>query len=158
MDANALGTRLTEAFSDSTPWAARSAKRLYVSIEPAMLYPVFDWLTAEVPGLRFGTTTGMDLREGVGIFHHLLINGSPLVITLKAVAAKPDPSIPSLAARVPAAAWIEREVTDMLGVVFEGHPEPYSLIKAEAFAEDYPMRRDFDVAQFKEDIGELPDF
>ena len=36
MDANALGTRLTEAFSDSTPWAARSAKRLYVSIEPAM--------------------------------------------------------------------------------------------------------------------------
>ena len=158
MDATALGTRLTETFGDGAPWAARSYKRLYVSIEPELLYPVFDWMTEALPGFRFGTTTAMDLREGVGVFHHLLVNGTPLVITLKIVAPKPDPTVPSLAARVPAAAWIEREVADMIGVVFEGHPEPYRLVKAEAFPDDYPMRRDFDVAQFKEDIGELPDF
>jgi len=158
MDANALGHRLAESFGEDLPWTARSAKRLYVSLKSDQLYPVFDWLGVELPGLRFGTTTGLDLRDGVGVFHHLLVNGSPLVITLKVVAPRPDPSVPSLAARVPAAGWIEREVAEMVGVVFEGHPEPHRLLKAEAFPDDYPLRRDFDVAKFKEDIGELPDF
>ena len=29
---------------------------------------------------------------------------------------------------------------------------------AEAFPDTFPLRRDFDVKRFKEDIGELPDF
>ena len=60
--------------------------------------------------------------------------------------------------KVPAAAWIEREMTDLVGVVFDGHPEPHRLVKAEAFPDTVPLRRDFDVAKFKEEIGESPEF
>ena len=37
-------------------------------------------------------------------------------------------------------------------------PNPDRLVKAEAFQDIFPMRRDFDVGQFKEDIGEHLDF
>ena len=158
MHAEKLQGRLESTFGADIACVARSPKRLYVSMAPARLYAVFDWLQAEVPGLRFGTSTAMDLREGIGVFHHLPVNGTPLVVTLKVVAPKPDPRVPSLAVRVPAASWIEREMAELVGVVFEGHPEPERLLKAEAFPDTYPLRRDFDVARFKEDIGEPTDF
>ncbi len=158
MDAEVLSRQLTEKFGDDASCVARSVKRLYVALKPDGLYPVFDWLQENVPGLRFGTSTAMDLREGVGVWHHLPVNKTPLVITLKVVAPKPDPRIPSLAVKVPAAAWIEREMTDLVGVVFDGHPEPHRLVKAEAFPDTFPLRRDFDVAKFKEEIGESPEF
>ena len=158
MDASKLGHRLECEFAKRIAWTARSPKRLYVSLEPEMLLQVFDWLGESVPGFRLGTSTGIDLREGVGGFHHFPINGTPLIVTLQVVASKPDPQVPSLAARIPSAAWIEREMAEMLGVEFVGHPDPRPLLKAEAFPDIYPLRRDFDTREFKESIGERLDF
>lgn len=158
MDAGVLGKQMEEQFGDDVAYVARSPKRLYVSHQPERLYAIFDWLQALLPDLRFGTSTTMDLREGIGVFHHLPVNGTPLVITLKMVAPKPDPRVPSLTVRVPAAGWIEREMADMVGIVFDGHPEPHRLVKAEAFPDTFPLRRDFDTPAFKEDIGESLDF
>ncbi|MDJ0522683.1 MAG: NADH-quinone oxidoreductase subunit C [Planctomycetota bacterium] len=158
MDANVLAKEMIEHFGEDVACVARSFKRLYVTFDPDELYPVWDWLQEKLPGLRFGTSTAMDLRQGIGVFHHLPVNGTPLVITLKVIAAKPDPRVPALTVKVPAAGWIEREMTDLVGVIFEGHPEPHRLVKAEAFPDTFPLRRDFDPERFKEDIGELPDF
>ena len=158
MQASDLGTRLAEEFAERIEWTARSPKRLYVSMAPDTLYPIFDWVREHVPGFRLGTSTGIDLREGVGVFHHFVINGTPLVVTLKVVAPKPNPRIPSLAAKIPSARWIEREMAEMLDIEFEGHPDPRPLLKAEAFPDTYPLRRGFDVPEFKESIGERLDF
>jgi Ni,Fe-hydrogenase III component G len=157
-EAAALGRRLVEEFGEELTWADRSSKRLYVSMPPPRLPEAFGWLREHVPGLRYGTATVIDLRQGIGVLHHVNINGSPLVITLKVVANKPDPAVPSLAAIVPAARWIEREMSELMGVEFTGHPDAGRLLKAEAFRDTYPLRRDFDVAEFKDQIGEPPEF
>jgi len=87
-----------------------------------------------------------------------VVNGSPLVVTLKVLLAKPDPRAPSLAPQTAAADWIEREIHDLLGVTFDGHPDARRLLKDESMAAERPLRRDFDPARFKERIGERPDF
>ncbi len=156
--ASELGPRVEKAFGEVVQWAAASEKRLYVNVETERLHEVFDWLRAEVPGLRYGTATVMDLRDGVGVYHHVNVNGAPLVITLKVSADKPDPRVPSMAAKVSAARWIEREMSELVGVTFVGHPDARRLLKAEANQDVYPLRRDFDVDAFKEGRGELPDF
>ena len=158
MDSTKLGERLAKEFGDRIEWTPRSPKRLYVSMAPDALYPVFDWLRENVPGFRLGTSTGIDLREGVGVFHHFPINGTAQIVTLKVIAPKPDPKVPSLAAKIPAARWIEREMAEMLDVEFEGHPDPRTLLKAEAFPDTYPLRREFNPREFKESIGERLDF
>ncbi|MBM4062514.1 MAG: NADH-quinone oxidoreductase subunit C [Planctomycetes bacterium] len=154
MNAAELQQALAGAFGDRIVAAERSPRRLYVMTAPAELLAVFDWLLAHLPGLRLATSTAIDLRDGVGVFHHFAINGSPLLVTVKVVAAKPAPVVPSLTPRIPAANWIEREMHDLVGVDFAGHPDPRRLVKAAAFPDVFPLRRDFDPEAFKESIGE----
>jgi NADH-quinone oxidoreductase subunit C len=158
MDAAAVGTMLTERLGDRVAVSVRSPKRLYARLAPADLPDAFRFLRERLPGCRLGTSTGIDLRDGVGVMHHVVVNGSPLVVTLKVLAPKPSPSVPSLAAQTQAAEWIEREMAEMLGIAFEGHPDARSFLKPASMSGEFPLRRDFDPREFKEKIGERPDF
>jgi len=52
------------------------------------------------------------------------------------------PTIPSLTEIYPAAEWKEREVYDMFGISFEGHPDLRRIFTEDGF-EGWPLRKDF---------------
>jgi NADH-quinone oxidoreductase subunit C len=65
-------------------------------------------------------------------------------IGVKARVPTDDPHVPSVVDLWPGANHQEREVFDMLGVVFDGHPDLRRILMPEDY-EGFPQRRDFPV-------------
>ncbi|MFM9890611.1 MAG: NADH-quinone oxidoreductase subunit C [Rickettsiales bacterium] len=60
-----------------------------------------------------------------------------------------DTSVPSVDAVYPSAGWYEREVWDMYGVFFDGHPDLRRILTDYGF-EGHPQRKDFPLTGFVE--------
>jgi NADH-quinone oxidoreductase subunit C len=67
-----------------------------------------------------------------------------LRLRLKVLVDGGDPRIRTVSDVWPAANWLEREVWDLFGIVFDGHPDPRRLLMPEDW-EGYPLRKDYPV-------------
>lgn len=60
-----------------------------------------------------------------------------------------DPVVDSLVPVWPGANWLEREIFDLFGIRFNGHPDLRRILLPEDW-EGYPLRRDFPVEGFRD--------
>jgi NADH-quinone oxidoreductase subunit C len=63
-------------------------------------------------------------------------------ITVRAMVNDPQPAVPSVAALWEGANWLEREVWDMFGIAFQGHPDLRRILLPEEFTA-HPLRKDY---------------
>jgi NADH-quinone oxidoreductase subunit C len=68
----------------------------------------------------------------------------PARLRVKVRAGGEEPTVPSVVGIWPSAGFLEREVWDLFGVVFKGHPDLRRLLTAEDW-EGYPLRKDYPV-------------
>ena len=63
-------------------------------------------------------------------------------ITVRAFVNDPEPTVPSMVDLWAGANWLEREVWDLFGIRFSGHPDLRRIVLPEVF-ESYPLRKDY---------------
>ena len=89
------------------------------------------------------------------VVYHLLNLTSQERLRIKIRLAEHE-AAPSLVSRFKSADWAEREVADLFGIPFEGHPDPRRLLMWEDFP-GHPLRKDFPLdggaAYCNQDIG-----
>jgi NADH-quinone oxidoreductase subunit C len=120
-----------------------------IFVESGDLVPVMRALR-DAPGLSFSALaelTAVDYwpREPRFELVYLLISiEHRLRLRAKIRLPGDDPHIATVSSIWPAANWLEREVWDLFGVVFDGHPDPRRLLMPEDW-EGFPLRKDYPV-------------
>jgi NADH-quinone oxidoreductase subunit C len=118
-------------------------RRTYISIPRDDVYEFAKFLFKE-KGFRLAIATGIDKRDGMEILYHFSHDASGTFYNIKTLVPKDDLKIKSLSDFLPAANWIEREIHELLGIDFVGHPNLIPLLTAETWPADmHPLRRDY---------------
>jgi NADH-quinone oxidoreductase subunit C len=115
-------------------------------VEPGRIREVLQFLR----GKGFGSLMsvhGVDYypeEPRLGVHYELLDMREVDRITVKLRVHTEAPSVPSVVDEWPTADYQEREVYDMFGVTFDGHPDHRRILMPEDY-EGYPQRRDFPI-------------
>jgi NADH-quinone oxidoreductase subunit C len=80
----------------------------------------------------------------LGVHYQLLAMERADRLNVKTRLGVDDPRLPTIVDLFPTADYQEREVYDMFGVVFEGHPDMRRILMPEDY-EGFPQRRDFPI-------------
>lgn len=95
-------------------------------------------------GGRLATVTGIDVRDGTELIYHVCFDAARFTVNLKTLVPRGEDKMESITPWLPGAEFIEREIRDLLGVDFEGHPRMKRLILSDDWPEGvYPLRRGF---------------
>jgi len=83
-----------------------------------------------------------DAKDRFGVVWCLLNTATGERLVVKTFLNEPDLNLPSAYGLWKGANWMEREVFDMFGIRFEGHPDLRRILMPELFTA-YPLRKDY---------------
>jgi NADH-quinone oxidoreductase subunit C len=76
------------------------------------------------------------------VVYHLYSMGKNHRLRIKVEQGALAPSVPSVTSLWPSANWMEREVWDLYGIGFDGHPDLRRILLYDEF-EGHPLRKDY---------------
>ena len=121
----------------------KSARRAYIEIKSESLRKVAEYIFRDL-GARFNIATGVDARYHMEILYHFTIEDINLLISLRVKLDKSNLEIDSLTSLMEGANWIEREIHELLGINFRGHPDLRRLLLSDDWPEGvHPLRCDY---------------
>jgi len=149
-----MNQTLAESLLKKFPDAVRALEvdtargEVSVSIQASHLLDFARYLR-DAPGASFNHLTDIcsvdypEDQERFEMVYHL--HSLPLRQRLRVKARVPEdrPSIASVTGIWKGAEFLEREVYDMMGITFTGHPDLRRILMPEDYAEGFPLRKDF---------------
>jgi len=111
----------------------------------------FDMLV-DVTAVDYLKFPGREDGPRFDVVYHLYSVDHNHRLRLKVAVEQDDAWVPTAAGLWPIANWLEREVWDMFGIRFEGHPDLRRLLLYEEFV-GHPLRKDYPVNRRQPLIG-----
>jgi NADH-quinone oxidoreductase subunit C len=141
-----LAQELRDAHADAVLDTEFFRGKAALHVAPAAIGDVLEALRGK--GFDFlASVHGVDYfpdEPRLGVQYELLDMTKLDRLTVKLRVTTEDPRVPSVTPRWATADHQEREIYDMFGVIFEGHPDLRRILMPEDY-EGFPQRRDFPV-------------
>ena len=133
-----LRTVLGDRFQDCS---MRNERRAYIRIRKDGIRDcvrvLFDQFEA-----RLSTISAVDRNFKFDVLYHFTLDQEGLVANICLSTPKQAASIDTVTDILPAANWIEREIRELFGIEFIGHPSPEKLLTSDDWPEnEHPLRR-----------------
>jgi NADH-quinone oxidoreductase subunit C len=119
-----------------------------VIVTPQRLYALMECLKGECGFDMLVDVTAVDYlhypdaRDRFGVVYVLLNTATGERLYVKTYLNEPDLTLLSVFPLWKGADWMEREVYDMFGITFEGHPDLRRILMPEEFTA-FPLRKDY---------------
>jgi NADH-quinone oxidoreductase subunit C len=142
--AQRVRTALGDEAATGTEYAREQAT---LEIAPEAVHDVLAYLAKadEEPWTLLMSLHGVDYlpeEPRLGVHYQLLSMERSDRLNVKTRVGADDPHLPTVIDLFPTVDYQEREVYDMFGVVFDGHPDMRRILMPEDYT-GYPQRRDF---------------
>ncbi|MBI4339885.1 MAG: NADH-quinone oxidoreductase subunit C [Chloroflexi bacterium] len=139
------GEELARRIQDACPGAVERWAGLDLWVRPERVLEVCQHLKSD-SGLGFNllnSISAVDYVEHFEVVYHLTSTSHLHSAVLKArVFGREDPTLPSVVGLWQGADYQEREIWDLMGVRFEGHPNLKRILLWEGYP-GHPLRRDY---------------
>ncbi|MDO8982091.1 NADH-quinone oxidoreductase subunit C [Cypionkella sp.] len=148
-----LADYLTQKRPDAVLGTELAFGELNVTVALPALVSFIGFLTVD-PACKFSSLvdiTAVDHPERVerfDVIYHFLSMYTNARIRLKVAVGEED-MVPSIHHVHPSANWFEREVFDMFGILFSGHPDLRRILTDYGFR-GHPLRKDFPTTGYTE--------
>jgi NADH-quinone oxidoreductase subunit C len=137
-----LRARLAELSPRLYPLFSLEFGDAVIGVEPDELHEIAAEL-CEIGFDRLGMVTAVDYGEWVVVVYRLQSRSLSAALFVKTQLRPDDLRLASVNDIWPAANWQEREVFDLFGIEFEGHPDLRRIVLPEDFV-GHPLRKDYD--------------
>jgi NADH-quinone oxidoreductase subunit C len=150
---NALAAHLADKHPEAVLGSELAFGELNVTVALSHIVAFVDFLKTD-PACKFSSLvdiTAVDHPERADRFdviYHFLSMYTNARIRLK-VAIGEEEMVPSIHTVHPSANWFEREVFDMFGILFSGHPDLRRILTDYGFR-GHPLRKDFPTTGYTE--------
>jgi NADH-quinone oxidoreductase subunit C len=148
-----IATKLTAAAPGAVMESALAFGELTLSVDPAHIVEALQFLRDD-PASQFVSIidiSGVDYpgrEKRFDVVYHLLSPKLNRRVRLK-IETDEDTPVMSATAVYPGADWFEREIYDLFGVIFDGHPDLRRILTDYGF-DGHPLRKDFPMTGFVE--------
>jgi membrane-bound hydrogenase subunit beta len=140
---NEVAEKLKTLFEENLVEIKSSRKRrIFVRIKKDSFKEALQQLVKDMKITHLSTITGTDIGQGIELLYHFAYDGS-IEVTVGFTIPKDNLNVPTATGLIPGAVLYERELHEVLGVSFEGHPNLSPLVLPEGWPEGvYPLRKD----------------
>ena len=115
---------------------------LTIRCQPEHVPEVLGILKEQASCNYLANLTAVDYPDGLEMVYHLFSLPGRNKICVKSRLDQAQPEIASLVRLFPTADWQEREVFDLMGIRFSGHPNLIRVLLPDDFV-GHPLRKDF---------------
>jgi NADH:ubiquinone oxidoreductase subunit C len=117
--------------------------RIQVAVVPGKLHDAILTARAVLGFDRLITISTVDSGETFELLYHL-IGPHRLIVSLAVALPRGTPVMPTVTDLLPPAGIYERQIHDLFGIAFEGHPALTRIILNEDWPDqEYPLRKDW---------------
>jgi NADH-quinone oxidoreductase subunit C len=123
-----------------------------IVVPPELLRATAEYCRSKLQFNYLSDATSLDrfpVEPRFELNYHLVSIPNKSKIRLRTRVSGADPVVDSMVPVWPGANWLEREIYDLMGVRFNGHPDLRRILLPDDW-EGYPLRRDYPTEGFRD--------
>jgi len=148
---NELCNKLRESLGETLlELNAKGPRRVFMRVSRDNFKECLKKVLKIIEPFHISTISGVDYRDRIELIYHIWSLTLKVEVSIKVDLPRDNPKIETICDVIPGALLYEREVYDLLGVTFEGHPGLKHSVLPEDWPEGvHPLRKDVPLSKVR---------